>query len=522
MAYLKELKIFLASPGDVAKERRYVDEVVDEVNRTIAAKKGFWLRVIRSERDAFPGYGKDGQAILNEQIGDMQEYELLVSMLWNRIGTSTPRAESGTLEEVERTVKSWLRKRKPQIWIYFRQSAAHFTTEEELEQRKGVLAFRSKFQKEKRGLFRDYKTPADFCKQFREQLNLWLSQQEEESTRSRANTSKQGKTVAVAKRKSVALPETQKGAKGASASKGAAKATQKPSVSEKSKKHSTGSKASVTDDRKKQTAPPTKTTVAKTKIATKPSTASRKASASKSTSTRNSGVVKGPRDWVMLDGKFFQAKLSSTQPDRSILLQIPPKTMEQTAELKALHPGEFNHRRQVTFADSHEAGIMQVTSVTNESTAGKISFSVTLNPSQRSQNNGFSMETSFNNHSADEIAELRARLILLGQALPKDLERFFPTQFYGPQNQPVILDKGIFPSMWTQLQTTQSQFLPKAWLWASYCLRMCQVIEDILELELGPIKNKVMPVRFRGKRKQVYSNQAASIISVVGNCILSA
>jgi hypothetical protein len=232
--------------------------------------------------------------------------------------------------------------------------------------------------------------------------------------------------------------------------------------------------------------------------------------------------VKGPGDWVMLDGKFFQAKLSSTQPDRSIILQIPPKTMEQTAELKALHPGEFNHRRQVAFADSHEAGIMQVTSVTNESTAGKTSFSITLNPCQRSQNNRFAMEASFNNHSADEIAELRARLILLGEALPKDLGRFFTTQFNGAHNQPVILEKGIFPDLWEQLQTTPSQFLPKAWLWAAYCLKMCQVIEDILELELGPIKNKAMPVRFRGMRKQFYSNQAASIINVVGSCILSA
>jgi len=132
------------------------------------------------------------------------------------------------------------------------------------------------------------------------------------------------------------------------------------------------------------------------------------------------------------------------------------------------------------------------------------------------------METSFNNHSADEIAELRVRLILLGEALPKDLGRFFTTQFNGPRNQPVILEKGIFPDLWVQSQTTSSQFLPKAWLWATYCLKMCQVIEDVLELELGPIKNKVMPVRFRGKRKQFYSNQAASIISAVGNCILSA
>lgn len=454
MAYLEELKILLASPGDVAKERRYVDEVVDEVNRTVAAKKGFWFRVIRSERDAFPGYGKDGQAILNEQIGDMQQYELLVSMLWNRIGTPTPRADSGTLEEVERAVKSWLRKRKPQIWIYFRQSAAHFATEEELEQRKGVLAFRAKFQKEKRGLFQDYKSPADFCKQFREQLNLWLSQRGEEKTRSHGNTSEQGTKATATRRKSVTLPETQKGAKSASILKRIARATQKPSVSEKSKSPNTKSKLSTTRDSKKSIASPTKLATAKT-AATTSSTAPQKVPTPKGSTTKSTRTVKGPKDWVMLGAKFFQAK-SNTQSDQSITLQILSKNSEQDAELKALQSKEFYNRKQVAFANSQEAGIMQVSSVEIESAAGKNIFNITLTPNQRLQNNGFAMEAGFNGHSAEEIAELRTRLILLGEPLPEDLGRCFTTQFIGPYNHPVTLEKSIFPDLWTQLQTVDT------------------------------------------------------------------
>lgn len=522
MAYLEELKIFLASPGDVSKERHYVDEVVDEVNRTVAAKKGFWLRVIRSERDAFPGYGKDGQAILNEQIGDMQEYDLLVSMLWNRIGTPTPRADSGTLEEVERAVKSWLRKRKPQIWIYFRQSAAHFTTEEELEQRKGVLAFRTKFQKEKRGLFRDYKSPADFCKQFREQLNLWLSQREEEKTRSRATTNKQGTKATTTKNQSTTSPRTQKEAKLAPTTKGKARTTKDSPVSEKDRNHSTSSKLSTTQDRKKTaSSAPAKAGTAKTTTATKPSTTHRESPASKTSAARSTGVIKSPGNWIMLDGKFFQTKLSNTQPDRSILLQFSPKDLEQAAELKAFHPGEFHNRRQVSFADSHEAGIMQVSSVTNESTDGKTSFSITLNQIQRSQNSGFG-EVNYQNYNADKVAELRARQILLGEPLPTEIGRFIPTKITGPHNHTTTIENGIFPDLWAELQTKPSLFLPKAWLWAAYSLKMSQVIEDILELELGPIKNKMMPVRFRGKRKQFYSNHAPSTISIVGSCILNA
>ena len=132
------------------------------------------------------------------------------------------------------------------------------------------------------------------------------------------------------------------------------------------------------------------------------------------------------------------------------------------------------------------------------------------------------MEPNFNGHSADEIAELRARLILLGEALPKDLGRFFTTRFNGPYNHPVTVEKGIFPDLWTKLQTQPTLFLQKAWLWAAYYLKMSQIVEDILELELGPNSNKVMHVRLRGKRKQFYANQEPSIINIVGSCILSA
>jgi hypothetical protein len=65
-------------------------------------------------------------------------------------------------------------------------------------------------------------------------------------------------------------------------------------------------------------------------------------------------------------------------------------------------------------------------------------------------------------------------------------------------------------------------FLPQARLTAVYYLKMSYTIEHILELKLGPIKNNVMPVQFRGQRKQVSTNQSPTVIKVVGNCALEA
>jgi hypothetical protein len=176
MQQVEVLKIFLASPGDVVRERNYVREVIDEINLTIAPSKGVRLEVVRSEENVFPGYNPEGgQAVLNAQIANMEEYALFVGIMWNRVGTPTPRAESGTVEEFERAIVAFERKKQPHIWFYFRQSAAQLNTGEELEQRRQVLEFKKKVQRN--ALTHEYKNPSGFRDRFRKDILLWLKHQ---------------------------------------------------------------------------------------------------------------------------------------------------------------------------------------------------------------------------------------------------------------------------------------------------------------------------------------------------------
>lgn len=178
MAFEK-LLIFLASPGDVKAERNHVEKVIEELNRTVAPEKNVVLDVIRWEEDAFPGYGMDAQALINQQIAEMSKYELFVGILWNRMGTPTPRGESGTGEEFERAEAAFLQSGRPLIWLYFRDAPANLDTEEKLEQRKKVLAFRKRV--ESKGLPWSYRTPTEFRDKFRQQMILWLSSRARES-----------------------------------------------------------------------------------------------------------------------------------------------------------------------------------------------------------------------------------------------------------------------------------------------------------------------------------------------------
>ena len=98
------LKVFVASPGDVSEEREVVRDVIDDLNRSVASEKGLTLQVVGWETDARPGFGGDPQSLVNAQIADMTRYDLFIGVLWDRFGTPTPRAGSGTEEEFNRAV----------------------------------------------------------------------------------------------------------------------------------------------------------------------------------------------------------------------------------------------------------------------------------------------------------------------------------------------------------------------------------------------------------------------------------
>jgi hypothetical protein len=170
---VEKLLVFLASPGDVPTERRHVEEIVADLNRTVASDKGVVLQVLSWENDAFPGYGQDAQALINAQIAEMSKYALFVGIMFNRLGTPTPRAASGTVEEFERAVQASKQNGQPDIWFYFRQSASKLDTEDQLEQRKKVLPFKKEVQAN--GMPWTYKNPADFRDTFRHQMILWLN-----------------------------------------------------------------------------------------------------------------------------------------------------------------------------------------------------------------------------------------------------------------------------------------------------------------------------------------------------------
>ncbi|NEO48235.1 MAG: DUF4062 domain-containing protein [Moorea sp. SIO4A3] len=493
MPQVELVKIFLASPSDVRSERNYVKEVVEEINQTTAPSKGVRLEVVRSEKNAHPSFGQGGQAALNSQIGNMEEYELFVGIMWNRLGTPTPRAESGTEEEYQRAVAAFESNGKPDIWFYFRDAPAKLNSEDELEQRKKVLAFKKEVQR--RALTPDYKKPSDFRERFRQDLSLWL-----EKTKGKTATTerKKSSTTAHQRRKS-------------------------NSTSTAAKKTSTTNSPSKITEQKKSS-----NTANQRRKSNSISTAEKKPSTTKSPSKKRPvQSVTTSGNWVLLKNQYYCAKSVETKSDGTISVQIATNNLEEQANLKDLKPDQFLPDKGIRYAYQEEASLTTVKDVQIKSTGGKNIFIITLLAIQKYQKNLFKNITFASNngnyYSPDEIAEMWVKIILRinDDSLISNHENYLMLDSFinhsagGKRIEPINL-----PELWKKRKRQKEKFLRIARLAAVYEIKMSGLVDHILELRLGPIKNQLMTVKFRGTRRSRYTNEETKVIEVKGNCSL--
>ena len=95
-------RVFIASPGDVLKERSIIRDTLIEWNTMHAASRGLFLDPIGWETHAIPALGERPQAIINKQL--LEDADLLIGVFWTRLGTATGEYASGTVEEIERHI----------------------------------------------------------------------------------------------------------------------------------------------------------------------------------------------------------------------------------------------------------------------------------------------------------------------------------------------------------------------------------------------------------------------------------
>lgn len=162
----KTYDIVLSCPTDVINEKAIIEEVIQNFNMTIGANLSINLNLKHWSKNSFAQTGASAQELLNRQFID--DADMIICIFWNRMGTPTDNYESGTAEELMKTVKSG-----KQAFLYF-SNAPISPDDIDMDQRMRVKKFEEKIIEEKIGLHKYYQSLGDFKQMITQDLNLYF------------------------------------------------------------------------------------------------------------------------------------------------------------------------------------------------------------------------------------------------------------------------------------------------------------------------------------------------------------
>lgn len=151
----RDIKILIASPGDVKAERDCAERVISRLE--IYDERQRLLRLIpkRWEFDAASEMGESPQEIINRQL--VHECDCAVCMFWTRIGTPTDSAPGGAVEELELMVKAG-----KLVMLYFSDASLPPPSAFDHDQYNCLYAWKKTLHDGKRGLIKTYQNVLEF------------------------------------------------------------------------------------------------------------------------------------------------------------------------------------------------------------------------------------------------------------------------------------------------------------------------------------------------------------------------
>ena len=173
-------RIFIASPGGLAEERKAFRDAIADYNESDAVHRGVLFRAVGWEA-TLPGMGRP-QELINSDIRDC---DLFVLLLWDRWGTASGlnadgrEYSSGTEEEYSLAVDCLGENDKPlkDISIFFKLVEMRRMSDPGAQLQK-VIDFKEKLESEKQLLYQTFDDASGFKIQLTKLLAKWLRDHE--------------------------------------------------------------------------------------------------------------------------------------------------------------------------------------------------------------------------------------------------------------------------------------------------------------------------------------------------------
>jgi hypothetical protein len=163
------LRVVVASPSDVQKERNSLPVVLGELNDGIADYLGLELKLWRWETDAYPGFHADGPQGQIDRIMRIEDADIVIGIFWTRFGTAGVDGRTGTEHELLRAYETWQQRGLPHIMVYFSEQAHKHVDAEQLL---ALQRFKQRLPKE--GLWWSYAGASKFADVVRKHLTRLL------------------------------------------------------------------------------------------------------------------------------------------------------------------------------------------------------------------------------------------------------------------------------------------------------------------------------------------------------------
>ena len=232
---------------------------------------------------------------------------------------------------------------------------------------------------------------------------------------------------------------------------------------------------------------------------------------------------------------FQNARWDSTE----ISLELLPESSEDAAFLRSLRNNRGSIvpiRNPLAFALGDHAAWVSPQEIAQNISGSQIVWKVVMKEDDRGQHDTFLGDMTVNNISPDQIAEMRARRILLDEPLKtvnpslnqpnlmnqteSDLDFFIGGGGSSYHETGLQIPKSPIPMLYQSFGQTNGRFEKFARLISVLYLKLSNTVEDVLELDFELLNSRKLQVRFKGRRPQRSTNVEPSIIKVDGICQL--
>jgi len=170
MNEVKVINVFVSCPRDIKTELDSIKLIFNQINKTSGKDKNYRLEFVNWDLDVYTGIGEDGQDVINSQING--KFDILLAIIWQRIGSPTARYKSGTVEEINRAIEQKLNGENIELMIYFNSSGPENINDINIDQLVEIRSFQNEL-KEKGVLYKEY----DTIEKFESLLRINLYQQ---------------------------------------------------------------------------------------------------------------------------------------------------------------------------------------------------------------------------------------------------------------------------------------------------------------------------------------------------------